>query len=170
MKGYRWLIAGLLCMIGFGLPAVTRIVDISGAGQYTSIQTAVSASSPGDTVLVFPGRYIKRVLIQTSRIALVSLEAVTSDPSFIDSTIIDGNNSLGGLTVMTGKVDIVIRGFSFTQLRGSAITLLDNSNTVIRNCNLYSNKAIYGAGVCIYYSTSTFSGVEIYNNYAYNIQ
>ena len=70
---------------------------------------------------------------------------------------------------MTEKVDIVIRGFSFTQFRGSAITLLDNSNTVIRNCNLYSNKAIYGAGVCIYYSTSTFSGVEIYNNYAYNM-
>ena len=143
MQRYRWIIAGLLCLMGMGLSAVTRIVDISGAGQYTSIQTAVSASSPGDTVLVFPGRYIERVLIQTSGIALVSLEAVTSDPSFIDSTIIDGNNSLGGLTVMTEKVDIVIRGFSFTQFRGSAITLLDNSNTVIRNCNLYSNKAIY---------------------------
>ncbi|HPX67258.1 MAG TPA: hypothetical protein PLM43_04705, partial [Candidatus Syntrophosphaera sp.] len=63
MKGYRWLIAGLLCMIGFGLPAVTRIVDISGAGQYTSIQTAVTASSSGDSILVYPGRYMENVNI-----------------------------------------------------------------------------------------------------------
>ena len=169
MKRHSWIIAGLLCMLGIGLHAVTRIVDITGAGQYTSIQTAVTESSPGDTVLVYPGRYIERVLIQTSGIALVSLEAFTSDPSFIDSTIIDGNNSLGGLTVMFGEVDIVIRGFSFTQFIGSAITLLENSNTVIRNCNLYSNKAIYGAGVCIYCSTSILSGVKIYDNHAYNM-
>jgi len=30
-------------MIGIGLHAVTRIVDITGAGQYTSIQAAVTA-------------------------------------------------------------------------------------------------------------------------------
>jgi len=37
MKRNRWIIAGLLCLIGIGMHAVTRIVDISGAGQYMSI-------------------------------------------------------------------------------------------------------------------------------------
>ena len=49
MQRYRWIIAGLSPRNGMGLSAVARIVDISGAGQYTSIQTAVSASSLGDT-------------------------------------------------------------------------------------------------------------------------
>ena len=30
MKRHRWIIAWLLCMMGIGLHAVTRIVDITG--------------------------------------------------------------------------------------------------------------------------------------------
>ena len=166
MKG---LALSLLLMLCLSLAATTRIVDINGAGQYTSIQTAVNACTPGDTVLVYPGRYLERVVIQTNGVTLVSLEAVTFNTSYIDSTIIDGNNSLGGLTVMSGNIGIVIRGFSFTHFIGSAITLLDNSNTTIKNCNIFSNKALYGGGVCVYYSNATLSGVNISNNYAYSM-
>ena len=44
MKMYRWIVTGLLCMMGIGVYALTRIVDIDGTGQYTSIQTAINAS------------------------------------------------------------------------------------------------------------------------------
>ncbi|MCB5260286.1 MAG: hypothetical protein WCS58_07525, partial [Candidatus Cloacimonadaceae bacterium] len=59
MKRNRCIIAWLLSMMSIGLHAVTRIVDITGAGQYTSIQPAINASSPGDSVLVYPGRYFE---------------------------------------------------------------------------------------------------------------
>ena len=82
MKRHRWIIAGLLSMLGIGLHAVTRIVDITGSGQYTSIQTAVTASSQGDTILVYPGRYYENISIQTSGISVISLEAITGDAEY----------------------------------------------------------------------------------------
>ncbi|MDP2172575.1 MAG: hypothetical protein Q8J62_02260 [Candidatus Cloacimonadaceae bacterium] len=78
------------------LEALTRIVDIDGTGQYTSIQAAINVSSPGDTVLVYPGRYYENVYIQTNNISLFRLEVLTNNPAYIDSTIIDGRHFTNG--------------------------------------------------------------------------
>ena len=93
MTIHRSIIIGLLCVIGIAAHAVTRTVSLDGSQQYTSIQTAVSASSPGDTVLVYPGRYLESVIINVQGLSLVSLEAITGDPAYIDSTVIDGNQT-----------------------------------------------------------------------------
>ena len=90
MNRYRCIVTGLLCVIGIGVHAVTRTVDITGAGQYTSIQAAITASSQEDTILVYPGRYYENISIQTSGISVISLEALTGDTEYVDSTIIDG--------------------------------------------------------------------------------
>ncbi|MDD3464695.1 MAG: hypothetical protein PHH07_04345 [Candidatus Cloacimonetes bacterium] len=166
MKGYRWLIAGLLCMIGFGLPAVTRIVDISGAGQYTSIQTAVTASSSGDSILVYPGRYMENVNISVNNIVIVSLEYSSNDPSYIASTIIDGGLNARGIRVNQNVQNISIRGFSITNSR-TGISLGENSTSVITNFSLFGNVSPYGAGINIFKSTTVLSGVRIFDNYAY---
>ena len=100
MKIYRWIITGLLCMMSMGIYAVTRIVDINGAGQYTSIQTAINASSPGDIVLVYPGRYLENISInQKSNISVISLEASSGNPTYIESTIIDGRSISWGIWI-----------------------------------------------------------------------
>lgn len=166
MKGYRWLIAGLLCMIGFGLPAVTRIVDISGAGQYTSIQTAVTASSSGDSILVYPGRYMENVNISVNNIVIVSLEYSSNDPSYIASTIIDGGLNARGIRVNQNVQNISIRGFSITNSR-TGISLGENSTSVITNFSPFGNVSPYGAGINIFKSTTVLSGVRIFDNYAY---
>ena len=47
------LMALLPCLIF----AATLSVKQDGSGDYTVIQDALDAASPGDTVLVYPGRY-----------------------------------------------------------------------------------------------------------------
>ncbi len=40
------------------LQAATLVVDLTGTGQYTDIQSAVDLAADGDTVLVMPGEYV----------------------------------------------------------------------------------------------------------------
>lgn len=166
MKRHRLIIAGLLSMMIIGLHAVTRIVDITGAGQYTSIQTAVTASSAGDTVLVYPGRYMENVNISISNLTVVSLEYTSNDPSFIESTIIDGNLNASGIRINQNVQNINIRGFSITNSK-SGIVLGQNSVSIITNCSLYGNASSYGGGINLFKGTTILSGVRIFNNYSY---
>lgn len=166
MKRHRWIIAWLLFMMSIGLHAVTRIVDITGAGQYTSIQTAVTASSAGDTVLVYPGRYMENVNISVSNLTVVSLEYASNDPSFIESTIIDGNLNAPGIRINQNVQNIRIQGFSITNSK-SGIVLGQNSASIIANCALHGNASSYGGGINLFKGTTTLSGVRIFNNYAY---
>ena len=73
MKMYRWIIAGLLCMMSIGIYAVSRIVDINEQDIY-SIQTAINASSRR-YCSVYPGRYLENISInQKSNISVISLK------------------------------------------------------------------------------------------------
>jgi hypothetical protein len=168
MKRHRWIIAWLLSMLGFGLHAVTRIVDITGAGQYTSIQTAITASSQGDTILVYPGRYYENISIQTSGISVISLEAITGDAEYVDSTIIDGGAISWGVWIRQNSQNITVRGFSITNCK-NGLSVSSNAIVTIQNCNIYQNKGYNGAGLGASFCTVYLSGVKIYNNDAYNM-
>jgi len=168
MKRNRWIIAWLLCMMGIGLHAVTRIVDITGSGQYTSIQTAITASSQGDTILVYPGRYYENISIQTNGISVISLEALTGDAEYVDSTIIDGGAISWGIWVRQNSQNITIRGFSITNCK-NGLSVSSNAIVTIQNCNIYQNKGYNGAGLGASFCTVYLSGVKIYNNDAYNM-
>ena len=166
MKMYRWIITVLLCMMSISMYAVTRIVDITGAGQYTSIQTAVTASSAGDTVLVYPGRYQENINISVGNITIISLEYAFNDPSYIESTIIDGGLNAQGIRINQNVQNINIRGFSITNSR-IGISLGQNSISAITNCSLFGNVSSYGGGINLFKSTTVLSGVRIFDNYAY---
>ena len=74
--------------------STTLNVKQDGTGDYTVIQTAIDAANPGDTVLVYPGRYFENLTIGTDNLTLMSLEGTTGDPAYIDTTIIDGASGL----------------------------------------------------------------------------
>ncbi len=167
MKRNRWIIAGLLCLIGIGMHAVTRIVDISGAGQYTSIQTAINASSSGDSVLVYPGRYYESVTITTNDISLFSREYHTNNHDYINSTIIDGSGNSLCLRILSYTQNVLVRGFSLTHGRG--VLLYPNSLSRFENCNIFGNSSLDGAGINVSMGSVYLSGVKIYNNDAYNM-
>jgi len=80
LLAFLWLISNV--------EAFTHTVDLDGTGQYTSIQSAINASALGDTVLVYPGRYLENIIIQTNNLTLISQEYFTNNPAYIGSTII----------------------------------------------------------------------------------
>ncbi|MDD4277894.1 MAG: FlgD immunoglobulin-like domain containing protein [Candidatus Cloacimonetes bacterium] len=162
-KIYLMILAAILPCLVF---AATLTVKQDSSGDYTSIQAALDAADPGDTVLVYPGRYYENLTIQTNDINLMSLEGTTGDPAYIDSTIVDGTDSIGGIRVGQFKIDINIRGFSITNGIGAGIALGASSESIVSNCKIFRRTSTYGGGVNIGGATVHLSGVDIYDNYA----
>ena len=73
------------------LNSTTWIIDQSGGGNFTFIQEGIDASVDSDTVLVYPGTYFENIDFIGKNITVASLLLTTGDESYIDSTIIDGN-------------------------------------------------------------------------------
>ena len=157
----------------------TIIVNVNG-GDYTTIQEGIDASENGDTVLVYSGTYYENVNFNGKSITLASLELLTGNESYIDSTVIDGNQN-GSCIRLDNEETAVIRGFSITngfgdwkvvQTRGGGILVYTSTfdenkiNISIINCKLYNNYAEGGGGIIIRKSNAYLSGVDIYNNYA----
>ncbi|MDP6821629.1 MAG: fibronectin type III domain-containing protein, partial [Candidatus Marinimicrobia bacterium] len=67
--------------------------DGSEENPFASIQTAIDSSSNSDTVLVQAGTYTENINFNGKNIVVGSNMLVTSDTSYISSTIIDGNEA-----------------------------------------------------------------------------
>jgi hypothetical protein len=146
--------------------SATLNVKQDGTGDYTVIQTAIDAANPGDTVLVYPGRYFESLMIQTNNISLSSLEATAGNQAYVDSTIVDGTGSIGGIIVGQFKTDINIRGFSVTNGMSPGIAMGQSSETSVTNCKIFGRASTIGRGINIGGATVTLSGVQIFDNYA----
>ena len=110
----------------------TLAVRIDGAGNYTSIQEAIDAASPEDTVYVFPGVYYETVVVNKT-ITLLGEEKNT--------TIIDSSNS-GFYAVLIQAQDVTLSGFTI-QNSTVGVYVAGNksvSNTTITNNVITNNK------------------------------
>jgi hypothetical protein len=122
--------------------------------DYSTIQAAISAASPGDIVYVCSGTYYENVTISKS------LTVIGEDPEI---TIIDGGGTgqvitasgswtapgpsftLEGLTITNG-----LSGGSFDQ-QGAGINCYYSGPGVIRNCRIIDNSSTwFGGGIFIY--------------------
>ncbi|HOY85576.1 MAG TPA: hypothetical protein PLQ80_09815 [Candidatus Syntrophosphaera sp.] len=153
--------------------SVTHTVKLDGSGDFTAIQAALDASAQGDTVLVYPGRYFENVVIQTNGISLISLEALTNNPAYIDSTIVDGMVLSPCIRVIQSRTEIYIRGFSFTNGlnigAGGGMLFSSGSVAYVTNCKVHGNTASSGGGINVIGASVSLSGVMIYNNYSVNL-
>ena len=155
----------------------STIIEIKqdGTGDYPSIQQGINAAVYFDTVLVHPGTYYENIDYLGKRITVASLELTTGDRSYINSTIINGNQDGSCVKFQSGELNAVLRGFSITNgsgeyhyntICGGGIQVTDYSTVYIINCKIYDNHTETGAGIYIRHSNVYMQGTSIRNNYA----
>ena len=92
------------------VPSTLFVDDDGGRGKFTSIQAAVNAAKPGDTILVAPGTYTEQVVVPADkdRISIISerpQKAVIKEPA----TLSPASRSI---VDVKGADDVTIAGFT----------------------------------------------------------
>jgi hypothetical protein len=94
-------------------------------GSYATIQSAILASSNGDTVLVEPGTYFENINFRGRKIVVTSRFYQNFDLSYIQNTIINGSTPIqpdsASCVIITSGADstTVLQGFTLTGGKGT---------------------------------------------------
>ncbi len=101
-----------------------------------SIQEAVTAAQPGDTIQVMPGTYHETVYIDKDSIRLIGVIKEG------ERATLDGEKRLNDAVLYSGN-NIVVENFLITQYKGNAIMGQAGNNFEIRN-NIIVDTGVYG--------------------------
>jgi parallel beta-helix repeat protein len=163
-------------MGAYGEGCATIPITILIPYNYSTIQAGIDASIDGDTVLVNPGTYYENIVYGGKGIILASLFLTSGNPSYIDSTIIDGDSS-GSVVTFTYSEDSmsVLTGFTIrdgytTDFRqGGGIHCDSASNPRIEYNTITENSSVQGgAGIYCWNSSPTISHNIIRDNVTQN--
>jgi hypothetical protein len=176
------LFLAILLLLVFA-PISTSARPILVPGGMPTIQTGINAASPGDTVLVQPGRYFERITFGGRNVVVGSLFLTTQDTSYISQTIIDGYTSVisnKGTVVTfnqheTSKAELC--GFTITggEPKSSAFyppshgggIYCENSSPYLHHLRIMNNLSnANGGGISLLYSSSLLESLAIYSNTA----
>ena len=114
-KNLMLMLLGIL-LVTFQLSAqMTWTVDDDGGAGFINIQEAINVASPGDIILVAPGIYYGRVLIDKSLTLLGAQAGVDARGRSGDESIIDGNSVSGNFYLVDIRADnVILDGFTIT--------------------------------------------------------
>jgi len=93
--------------------------------EYSTVQAAVDAASPGDTILVSPGVYPGSIDMGSKTLALVSEHFLTADSQAISATVLNGSG--GKFVIRVG--DPSLRGTGRPLIYGFTIRNADDGIT-----------------------------------------
>ncbi|MCF8304279.1 MAG: right-handed parallel beta-helix repeat-containing protein [Bacteroidales bacterium] len=163
--------------IAQNIPANRSLVHVPD--DFASIQEAISAVTDGDTILVYPGTYVENPDFSGKTIVLGSLYLTTGDASYIEETIIDGDEISTVVNMSSGEgPGTLITGFTIRDgyvegnpmHGGAGIRCVDASPTISHN-SIRNNSTYWyipGGGIYCKNSTPTISHNTIkYNSGAY---
>jgi hypothetical protein len=133
-----------------------QAATINVPSDLPTIQDGINAATNGDTVLVGPGTYVENINFNGKDIVVGSLMLTTGDASYIDQTVIDGNQNGSVVTFESGEDSTaILNGFTITNgsgtwIHGGGIFLDDNSCPILINLIVTGNVAYAanGAGIC----------------------
>lgn len=145
---------GIICLLilsGFiyfpiikndSVSATTLYVGGTGGGNYSTIQTAITAANVGDTVYVYAGNYNENIIIN-KRITLVGAGQI--------NTTIDGGGT-GHVIHIFNSNGVSISGFKITNggtnNSNAGIAITYTTNCLILNNNVSSN-GFYGLSISV---------------------
>jgi len=130
--------------------------------EYASIQAAIDAASPGDTVVVAPGVYRENLDFMGKGITVTGRQP--ADATMVAATIIDGDQKgavvtfnsceppeavLCGFTITngSGQLEFSLNVLGSSARAGGGIRIGSESGPVIRNNVITGNRADLGGGV-----------------------
>ncbi|MDP3114689.1 MAG: DUF1565 domain-containing protein [Candidatus Cloacimonadaceae bacterium] len=160
-----------------GLSATLITVSAAGGMDFMTIGSAIEFASAGDSILVYPGVYVENVDFIGKTITLCSLEAITGDRSYVQSTIIDGNSSGPCVAFLSGEQNATLRGFTLrngkglpqyseVEIVGGGIVIYQTGRINLTNCDITNNWASMGAGISCYKGSVYLSGLNIFENHS----
>ncbi|HTP08668.1 MAG TPA: S8 family serine peptidase, partial [Anaerolineae bacterium] len=162
---------------------------------YATIASAISASNPGDRLLIEGGRTFtenvtinKNLTLQggyngcasgstarttvrgSSGIVVQITLAPTMTAALSNLNVTNGNGSQGGIRLEVGSGGLTLNQvdiYSNTAIYGGGLWIGSNAAVTGTNVNIYGNSATdYGGGVRLYGGRATFNYSNIYNNIA----
>jgi len=133
--------------------ASTLTVDISGSGDYTSIQAAVKNATNGDTIVVYPGTYTENVYVNKE----LTIMSQSGNP---EDTIVEATYNY---VIRVDADNVTISGFNVTgSPRG--ISLYRVENCIVDN-NIASNS---NEGIVLEHSSNNSLTNNTAKNHRYN--
>ncbi|MCK4312587.1 MAG: hypothetical protein KAW88_07620, partial [Candidatus Cloacimonetes bacterium] len=165
------------CIPGSLLNAATWHVKQDGTGDFTTVQEGINASANSDTVLVYPGTYFENIDFIGKDITVASLLLTTGNESYIDSTIIDGDNQGSVVTFENDETnDAVLMGFTLQNGSGYDVSQYTNvgggifinfSSPSLKYLMIKNNSAGSGGGILFSSTDAYLEAVTIKENHAY---
>jgi parallel beta-helix repeat protein len=154
-------VVALIVGAALAVPASAANLSVGAGGQFKTIQQAVDAAKPGDTVLVAPGTYTENIVVNkpltiTGNATVQAADSskdvfmVTSQGVHIDGLTITGGAS--GVDVANVSSCVITNINAHDNVRG--VYLASATDSEVRHSNLANN----GYGVyCDYASSSTIA-------------
>jgi len=147
-------------------------------GDQPTIQAGIDVSVDGDTVLVQPGTYLENINFNGRSITVASLLLTTQDSSYIEQTIIDGDQNGSVVTFNNGEDSTsVLMGLMITNGLGNEDgggIFCESSSPSLIDLIITGNSTPeidegYGGGIyCCNNSCPTLRNVTITDNSAYH--
>jgi len=139
------------------LPVSAATLTVGSGGQFKTIQEAVDAAKPGDTVLVAPGTYIENVVVSKPLTITGAATVQAADSSKDVFLITSPGVHVDGLTITGGETGVHVAGVASCVITNIAahrnvfaVYLANVTNSDVTHNNLANN----AYGVYCDYATS----------------
>jgi hypothetical protein len=139
--------------INYFSPAKWVVSTVAGEGTHTTIATALTSASSGDTIIIMPGSYTENPTLKAG----VNLCAFGSDSSLNNT----GNVKIIGKCTFSGAGTVTFFGIELQTNSDFALVVSGSAASIVNLSNCYLN-CVNNTGIS-YTSSSASSSINIFN-------